>query len=53
MKHKHIWKQVGYYSAGWGISTDCVVYWCNYCGTLKKTTLGLSRTTKPKVRYGK
>lgn len=44
-KHQHKWKVVGYYNAGWGISTDCPVYWCSYCGAIHKL-----RTVKPKKR---
>lgn len=40
----HKYKCVGYYSSGFGISTDCEVLWCSYCGAIKK-----NRVTRPEV----
>ena len=40
----HDWKAVGYYNAGWGISADCKVLWCEVCGAIHK-----NKTVSPKV----
>ncbi len=42
--HKHKWKVIGFYDAGFGISSSCKVYWCPYCGATNKG----NRTTNPK-----
>lgn len=44
-KHTHTWKEVGYYNAGFGISSNCIIYWCTFCGALYK-----NRVLKPKVK---
>lgn len=41
----HSWKEIGYYDAGWGISTSCIIYWCMTCGSIKKNY----KTIKPKA----
>lgn len=44
-RHLHNWKKVGYYSSGFGISSDNIIYWCIDCGALHK-----NKTVKPKKK---
>jgi len=40
----HYWQTVGYYNAGWGISSDCEVLWCKVCGAIHK-----NKTVRPEI----
>ena len=45
-KHFHSWKKIGYYDAGWGISSSCILSWCKECGAISKSYS--LKVTKPK-----
>lgn len=36
MNHQHKFILIGYFNGGWGISTDCPVHWCAYCGSIRR-----------------
>lgn len=39
-KHLHKYKHIGYFNGGFGVSTNCMLYWCAYCGSIAKSYQG-------------